>query len=121
MLQPLFNSKLLTQDVNYNQLKEQEACYRYQSKVLSALEETEGAIAAFHYEKEHFRRLHQLLKSHEEAYTLTLDLYHQGFKDFRDVQAARRAQLDTEDLSIQAEKELLLDYIALYKALGGGF
>jgi outer membrane protein TolC len=97
----------------------QEACYQYQKTVLEALEETENAIASFHYELERNRQLSQAQDASQEARDLTFQLYQRGVKDYLEVLVTDRSYLSTQDAFIQSKVALLCHYIALYKALGG--
>lgn len=121
LLFPIFNSRLLEQDVCLNKIKVEQALYSYQKTVLSALEETENAIAAFHYELEKNRHLEEATKSSRNAYLSVLQLYHNGMKNYLEVQALHRSFLATEGAYLQSQVDLLTNYIALYKALGGGW
>jgi NodT family efflux transporter outer membrane factor (OMF) lipoprotein len=121
ILLPIFNSKLLVQDVDYNKNATQRAIYEYQKTVLEALEETENAIASFHFERERNRLLSSARNSNEVAYQLTQQLYEKGIKDKLAVLEAERELLSAEDVSIQSNIDLLMHYIALYKALGGSW
>ncbi len=51
LLVPIFNSRLLVQEVQYNKIVTQEALYRYQKTVLEALEEAESSIADYKSQK----------------------------------------------------------------------
>ena len=119
ILFPLFNSRLLEQDVAINKIKAGQALYEYQKTVLIALEEAENAIASFHYEWERNRALKQALETNREAYELALQLYQSGFKDYLEVLVTNRSLLSAEDAYLQSKMELLFHYISLYKALGG--
>lgn len=121
ILAPLFNSKMLQQDVCYNKLKAQELCYEYQKTVLNALEEAENAIASFHSELERSQRLAEALRASREAYMLGLELFERGLKSYLEVISLNHSFLEAEEVHIQSEADLLSSYIALYKALGGGF
>lgn len=121
LLQPIFNSKLLQQDVEYNRIKAKQACYEYQKTVLGALEETENSIASFHSELERSHYLAQAKKASQDAYELTNHLYKQGFKSYLDVLVANRALLADDEAYLQSQTDLLYHYISLYKALGGGW
>lgn len=121
LLFPLFNSRLIKQDVNLNNVKSHQALYEYQKTVLKALEETENAIASYHYEAERNDHLRDALKASQDAYELTLNLYQKGFKNYLEVLAIHRTFLTAEASFIQSQCELLFQYIALYKALGGGW
>lgn len=121
LLAPIFNSKLLQQDVDFNKIKERQAFFEYQKTVLAALEEVENAIASFHYELGRNRNLEQALKASQEAYQLTYQLYEKGLKNYFEVLVSNRALLAAQDLYFQSQSELLYHYIALYKALGGSW
>lgn len=121
LLFPIFNSKLLQQDVTLNKIKAQQALYSYEKSVLKALEEAENAIASFHAEQEKNAHLKEALNATQEVYEQTLQLHQKGFKSYIEVVTASRARFDTEDAYLQSRVTLLLDYISLYKALGGGW
>lgn len=121
ILMPIFNSRLIEEDVNLNKIKTREALFQYQKTVLEALEETENAIASFHSEQQRNSCLCKVLCINQENYQLTLELYDNGFRDYIDVQTANRLLLSAEDNYLQSQMVLLFDYIALYKALGGGW
>jgi outer membrane protein, multidrug efflux system len=119
LLLPIFNSRLILQDINYNKILTQKAIYEYQNTVLKALEETENAIASFHFELEHNHHLSQASRSSQKALELTQQLFQLGIKDNLEVLRATGALIETEDAYIQSQIDLLLHYISLYKALGG--
>lgn len=121
LLAPIFNSKLIEQDIQINKIRTQQALYQYQKTVLEALEEAENAISAFHYEREKNSRLAEAQKASKETYELILQLYQKGFKGYLDVLVADRSFLAAQDAYLQSQVDLLFHYIALYKALGGGW
>lgn len=121
ILFPIFNSQQLLRDVDFSKVKTQEALYLYQKTVLEALEETENAIAEFHYAQEgheHFLAAKEAALLAEESMR---DLYCQGFKSYLDVLIAERASLRAQELVLESEAALLLNQVAIYKALGGGW
>ncbi|HEV8051667.1 MAG TPA: TolC family protein, partial [Parachlamydiaceae bacterium] len=121
LLLPIFNSRLLKQDVCLNKIKVGQAFLQYQKTVLEALEETENAISAFHNELEKKELLKRLKISSEEAYQLSMQLYQSGLKNYLEVQLAQRSYLGAESALLQSQIDGLVNYIALYKALGGGW
>ncbi|WP_068470271.1 efflux transporter outer membrane subunit [Candidatus Protochlamydia phocaeensis] len=121
LLAPIFNSKLIQQNIDYNKIKTREALYSYQKTVLEALEETENAIASFHYELERYRALADAVKANQDTYALMMQLYERGVKSYLEVQTANRSLLSSQDAYLQSQVNLLLHYISLYKALGGAW
>ncbi|KIC71362.1 efflux transporter outer membrane subunit [Candidatus Protochlamydia amoebophila] len=121
LLMPIFNSRLLKRDVDYHKLKTKQALFEYQKTVLEALEETENAIASFHYELERHQQLSVAYSAAQEAQRGTLELYLKGFKNYLEVQFTNRALIELEEASNESQMQLILHYIALYKSLGGGW
>jgi outer membrane protein, multidrug efflux system len=121
LLLPVFNSKMLMQDVDINKLKAQQACYEYQKTVLKAFEETENAISSLRHDMERSHHLDMAEKSSQEAYTRFSQLYERGLKDYLVVQISNRSHLAAENAYLQSKIELLIDYVTLYKSLGGGW
>jgi len=121
LVAPLFNSRLLRQDVDLNKVKVKQALYGYEKTVLGALEETENAIAAFHYGLGRSHDLaHAELKSYN-SYEIIHELYGKGLKNYFEVLTASRSLSATQDAHIQSRIQMLMHYISLYKALGGGW
>ena len=121
LLLPIFNSRLIKQDIDFNKIKTQEALYEYQKKVLEALEEAENAISALHHEQERNKFLKAALSADKDAYDLVMALYKKGLKNYLEVLVNYRSLISAEDSLIQSQVSLLTDYVALYKALGGGW
>lgn len=118
---PVFNSRLVTESVDYNKLKCCEAFYEYQKVVLLAIEEAENAIASFHYALKRHQALADSRNANRDMYDLVQDLYNKGIKDYLEVQMVHRGYIIAEDAYLQSQTDLLLHYIALYKAIGGGW
>lgn len=121
ILAPIFNSKMIQQDVCYNRLKAKEACFEYKKTILNALEEAENAIAIFQFELESRDKLYLALESSEEAYLLIEDLFQRGLKSYLEVLPYRLSYMEALENFEKSEANLLSHFIALYKTLGGGF
>jgi len=121
LLFPILNSRLLTQDVELNKIQAQQALFEYQKTVLEALEEAENAMASFRYEWERNGHLNNSQAIDITAYQLTLQLYQRGIKDYIEVLSTHRSLLSAQDGYLQSQIDLLLHFVSLYKALGGGW
>lgn len=121
ILAPIFNSELIKQNIQLEKAKAKEAFYEYQKTVLSALEETENALASYHAGVGKERLFANIVHSKQEEYQFSSQLYQTGWKNYLDVLSARRALISAEEKFLQTQVELLLDYITLYKTLGGGW
>jgi multidrug efflux system outer membrane protein len=92
----------------------------YERTVLTALEETEGALVDFG--QEHSRQ--QFLATSAEASQKAADLAHQryegGVSDFLSVLDAERTLLEAQDRLAASQTRTVTALVAVYKALGGG-
>ena len=52
---------------------------------------------------------------------LSLQLYKEGLTDFLNVLNSQRSLYASEDALVQSERTIVIDLVALYKALGGGW
>lgn len=121
ILAPIFNSNLIKEDIKINQIRAKEAFFEYKKAVLKALEESENAIASLYQENEKLLSLKQAFISSEKTLRDSLELYQKGFKDYLNVLLAYRTLLTLEDSLVQSEVNALIEYITLYKALGGAW
>lgn len=119
LLAPLFNSTLVEQDVEYNQLATHEALYSYQKTVLEALEEAESAISAYSEGEErvaHFGTAYKILEqSREQAF----ELFSRGVTSHINYLTQAKLTLLAEEQYKDEQVQQILRYIAVYKALGG--
>lgn len=121
ILVPIFNSRLILQEVEYNKMMTQEVLITYQKTVLEALEEAENTIAAFKYEERRFHHLNEAFQYDQKALAFTKELYEKGLNDLFVVTTTQKMLLVSEEAKIQSQVDLLLDYVSLYKALGGSW
>lgn len=121
LLVPIFNSRLLLEDVQYNKISTQIALYNYQKTVLEALEEAENGIAAYAAEEKRYTHLENALEEFQQASAFTNELYERGINDYISVNAAEKNALAAQTTLVQSQVNLLLHTIALYKALGGAW
>jgi multidrug efflux system outer membrane protein len=121
LLAPIFNSRLLQQDVDYSKLATREALYTYQKTILDALEEAESGIAAFKAQNERFQLITEAHQHSISAWKYAQDLYARGLEDNFAVIKAQKSMLTTKESCIQTKVDLLMSYVALYKALGGSW
>lgn len=93
----------------------------FESSVLRALEEIETAVSAFRNERERSRRLADAARSAAAAVGYVRDLYREGLTDFQNVLDAERTLYRAEDLAALSRGNAVLAWIAIYRALGGGW
>jgi len=93
----------------------------YEAAVLRAFREVEDALVAFERQQVTRIRLEEAVRADERAAELARQLYTQGLTDFLNVLTAEETLFTAQDSLAQSERDVSLELIALYKALGGGW
>ena len=118
---PLFNGGQLAAAVDVAQAQRDQYFLALRSAVLNALEDVENAASALAQERGKQEKLAESASSYREAARLARSLYENGSSSFLDVLDAERSLYSAEDSLIQSRVAAATDYIALNKALGGGW
>ena len=93
----------------------------YRNELLTAFEEAANAIAAFQRQREREAKLGSASQSARTALDLSIDLEKAGLNDFLSVLDAERGLLDADYQRSIARTQVLVESVALYKALAGGW
>lgn len=93
----------------------------YESVVLGALEETEGALVAYGRAQTRRDTLTEAAAASDKAALLARQRFEGGLTDFLTVLDAERSALDAETVLSQSRTDAATSLIAVYKALGGGW
>ena len=109
-----------------NKVRSQEARFHervlaYQQTVLRAGRESEDAIVAFVQAQEQTKRLEECVTAAARTEKLVMDQYKLGIVDFNRVFTAQSFLATQQDQLTSAQASVVLDLIALYRALGGGW
>jgi len=118
---PIFNGGKLQAAVEIAEAQRDEHHVAWRSAVLSALEDVENAIVGLGQERIRIRRLTEAALRYGEAARLSRSLYQTGSSTFLDVLDAERSQFTAEDSLLASRATLAKNYVALAKALGGGW
>lgn len=118
---PIFNGGKLRAAVEIAQAQRDEYHVAWRSAVLTALEDVENAIVNLGQERLRQRSLAESARRYGEAARLARSLYETGSSTFLDVLDAERSQFTAEDNLLASRAALAKDYVALAKALGGGW
>lgn len=118
---PIFNGGQLRAAVEVEQARRDQNFVAYRASVLKALEEVENALVATAQERIRYGKLTASVESYRQAATLSRSLYQGGSADFLIVLDAERSLYSAEDALVQSRITLATSYIALNKALGGGW
>jgi multidrug efflux system outer membrane protein len=97
----------------------QEALAEYEKAMLLALEETDTALVAYKQNQDRLVTLTDEVRESARAANLARARYREGLADFLSLLDAERTQLQAEDGAAQAESDVFVAFVSLYRALGG--
>ena len=118
---PIFNAGR-TQSINdMAESAQKEAAIRYESAMVSALEDVENALVTIGSERQRAQSLHASANAAVAALGHARSLYQRGQIDLLPLLDAQRAELAARLGANDSDTQLLLDSVQLYKALGGGW
>ncbi|MES0199336.1 efflux transporter outer membrane subunit [Mesorhizobium sp. M0011] len=118
---PVFNAGQLQAAVEVATAQRDQYFIAYRSSVLTALEDVENALVLLSQERIRIGKLASSARSYGEAASLEGTLYKAGETSLLDVLDAQRSLYSAEDSLLQSRVLLATNYIALNKALGGGW
>ncbi|QKD02831.1 efflux transporter outer membrane subunit [Mesorhizobium loti] len=118
---PLFNAGQLQAAADVARAQRDQYFIAYRASVLTALEDVENALVLMAQERIRISKLAASAKSYGEAASLEGTIYKAGETSLLDVLDAQRSLYSAEDSLLQSRVLLATNYIALNKALGGGW
>jgi outer membrane protein, multidrug efflux system len=95
------------------------AAAAYEKAVLNALEDAETSLVAYGRAQTQLKSLIKQADASQHATALAELQYREGYADFLTLLDAQRTQLEAEDALAQAQTQVNVDVIAVYKAMGG--
>lgn len=121
MTWPIFRGGQIVATIEVRDAQQQQALIGYRRAILSALEDVENALAACTSEQDRRAALVRVLDANQRAVDLARTLYRSGMTDFRAVLDAERDLFQAQDDLARSDTAAASDWVALYKALGGGW
>lgn len=118
---PIFNAGQLKAAVDAAEAQRDQYYLAFRSSVLTALQDVENAVVALSEENKKNVKLRTAADAYRDAATLSRDLYETGNTSFLEVLTAERSLYSAEDSLISSNVAITTDFIALNKALGGGW
>lgn len=118
---PLFDGGQLAAAADVARAQRDQSFVALRAAVLTALEDVENAVVSLGQERVRQSRLASSAGHYREAAALARTLYQSGSTSFLELLEAERSLYSAEDALIQSRLAITLDYIALNKALGGGW
>jgi outer membrane protein TolC len=117
--QPIFNFGRIRAGIDLADARQQEAYFKYEKTVLTALHETETAMKQFLTEEQRKESLARSVSKLKAAQDQAALRYREGLATYLEVLDAERAVLAEELALAQSQAQTTTNLIALYKALGG--
>jgi NodT family efflux transporter outer membrane factor (OMF) lipoprotein len=118
---PVFDAGKRYAAVQIAEAQRDQAFASFHSTLLTALEDVENALVSLSSERLRTTKLSEAAKNYREAARLSRSLFESGSASFMDVLDAERSLYSAEDSLIQSKVATAKDYVALAKALGGGW
>ena len=119
--QPLFGFGRLKAAERIARENYYEALFAYEASVLQAVSDVEGALSAIHQHREQLARQEELVLLNQEVLEKSQALYRAGLSNYLDLLDAERTAYESRLALTSQRAGLFIDYISLYKALGGGW
>lgn len=118
---PIFTGGQLKAAVDIAAAQRDQSFLAYHAAILTALEDVENSVVALTQERLKAGKLGQSAGSYREAARLSRALYQNGSTSFLEVLDAERSLYSAEDSLLVSRVAVATDYVALNKALGGGW
>jgi NodT family efflux transporter outer membrane factor (OMF) lipoprotein len=118
---PLFDAGAIRSNIEVQSALQEQALIRYESTVLTALEDVENALVAYAKEQSRRQSLTEATGAARRAFELAQKQYSSGLIEFSNVLIAQRSLLSLQDQLAVSEGGVTSNLIALYKSLGGGW
>ncbi len=107
--------------VDIADLRTREQLVVYRATVINAVREVDTAISAYTAQRDRLDNLGDALVASQQAEGYASERYKRGLTDFLNVLDAQRQEYDLEDQYAAAQTATADAFVALYKALGGGW
>ncbi len=118
---PVFEGGRIRGNIALRTAAQEESLAAYRAAVLGAFQEVEDALVAFSNEQASRAELENAVRANQRTTDLARRLYAQGLTDFLTVLDAERSLFTSQDQLAQSQRDVALDLVALYKAVGGGW
>ena len=118
---PLLDFGRVRSRIGASEARAQQSLATYEQTVLTALEETEGALSQFTRSAQQTERLASAARNAEDATRLARVRFDAGAVDFLVVLDAERQVLTSRDALVQSQVGQATALVGVYRALGGGW
>jgi len=121
LTQPIFEGGRLKAEADRNKARVAELRYAYGKAVLNAFREVEDALTRERHQRRHIEALDEELDQARATLERARRRYEKGLTDYLNVLTALQSLQNVQRIRLDAQRDLLLYRIQLYRALGGGW
>lgn len=118
---PLFDGGRRRANVDMAKAWYEEAARNYRASVRNAVREVEEALVAVRSAQDRSANAHAAMEGYRAAFDAAHDRYRNGMASLLELEDARRTRLAAENAVIALEQQRNTAWVALYRALGGGW
>lgn len=118
---PLFNGGQRAAAVEIARAQRDQSFIAYRAAILQALEEVENALVSLSKDRLISDKRAQSAQAYAQSLQLSRSLYQSGNTSFLELLTAERSYYAAQQSLIDSRAAMTKDYIALMKALGGGW
>ena len=118
---PWFNFGKIRSNISANDARVNQAKLAYRNELLTAFEESANALAALENQRERLAKLAAVSQAAQTSLDLAIDLQKAGINDFLSILMAQRSLFNADFDHSAANTRLLVESVALYKALAGAW
>jgi NodT family efflux transporter outer membrane factor (OMF) lipoprotein len=118
---PILDFGRLDAIINIREFHAHELLVNYQKTILAAVADVEDAIKRYRADLQQLHSLDAALEQAQHAVDLATERYERGVTDFLYVLDAQRQEFALKDQYAAAQSAAAVQFVALYKALGGGW
>ena len=118
---PLLDFGQLDALINVQEARAYELLVNYRKTILAAVEDVDTAINRYRAALQQLRSLEDAFAESQKAVDLAKERYERGLTDFLNVLDAQREEYGLEDQVVTAKQSVAVQFVAVYKALGGGW
>lgn len=116
----LFSFGQIKNQIRIEEARAMQAYGTYEKSVLDAVEEVETSLAGVVTERQRLAALRRSVSAADESVDLVQSNYREGLVDFQRVIDSERVLFQNQDLAVTSKGQIARNYVALYRALGGG-
>lgn len=120
-VQVLFDHGAIRATIRGQRAVRGEARAHFESAVLGALDDVEGAIVEYTEEQQRLEQLAMASDSAASAASLSRERYASGLVDFQVVLDSERSLYALEEQRVASQARVVSDLVHLYRSLGGGW